>query len=196
MLTVSDIAAGFSPWHIARAAGLTAYLLLFTVTTSGLLLSVRLTAAKYRPQLVNIHQKSLYSLVFFTWLHGLILLFDKHVPFSLADILIPYWSDAYSWPLALGILAFYALLAIALTTIPAIIKLSGPKLWRYAHYLAFPGYWLALYHGFTLGTDSGNGFILTLYAITGGLTACLTLLRIGYSLKKRGYYDADTVRGR
>ncbi|WP_346353085.1 ferric reductase-like transmembrane domain-containing protein [Azotosporobacter soli] len=196
MLTLSDVAAAFSTWHIARAAGLTAYLLLFTVTASGLLQSLRLIDAKHRPRLARLHQKSLYSLLLFTLLHALILLFDKHVSFSLADVLIPYWSDAYSWPLALGILAFYALLTIAITTVPAIIKLSGAKLWRYAHYLAFPAYWLALYHGFTLGSDSGNKFVLALYAVTGGLTACLTLLRIGYSLKKRGYYDADTARGR
>ena len=181
MLTLTDI---FSIWHITRAAGLTAYLLLFLATTCGLMLSLQLTAIKYRSTILYFHKKSLYLLFLFTLLHGLILLFDKHVPFSLADIALPFWSGYSSWPLALGILAFYALMILSVTGMPNILKMLGHKRWRYLHYLSFPCYWLALFHGFTQGTDSSNYIILTLYVATGCIVSYLTFLRVWRSLKK------------
>lgn len=98
--------------------------------------------------------------------------------------------------MALGILAFYALLIITITAIPAIIKSLGHKVWRYAHFLAFPCYWAALYHGIAMGTDSGSHLVITLYAFTAGIIVCLTLIGVWKSFEKRGHQYAHSASGR
>lgn len=97
---------------------------------------------------------------------------------------------------ATGILAFYALSIVTISSVSAIIKVLGAKLWRFAHYLAFPCFWFALYHGLTIGTDSTSPLIILLYAVTGGVTVLLTLLRIGMFLWKRGIADEYSACGR
>lgn len=192
MLTLTDITTQFSTWHIARAAGLTAYLLLFATTTCGLLLSLQLIPIKYRQKALSIHTISVYSLLLFTLLHATILLFDKHVSFSLADIFIPFWTDYHSWPMALGILSFYGLVLISITAIPLMLKFIGYKRWRYMHYFTFGCYWLALYHGLTLGTDSRSLIVLGLYASTAGITFYLSGLRVWKYVIKKSYHNSQS----
>ena len=170
----SDIITIFSTWHVIRAAGLTAYLLLFVISALGLMISLQMLPVKYRSQALVIHKFSAIACVAFTLVHGLMLLFDDYVHFSLGDILIPYKADGYGEGLVTGILAFYSLLVITIVSIPVIMKVVGAAIWRKAHYFALPCYWLALYHGIMVGTDRDAVAIVLLYATTslGMLVLC------------------------
>ena len=178
----TDLVTIFSTWHIARAAGLTAYLLLFIITACGLLFTLQVVPSKHRPFIMHLHKASVFACIAFTLLHGIILMFDKHIHFSAADVFIPFWSDYKSWETGLGIVAFYVILVVTLTSIPAITKMLQFKMWKNVHYLAFPCYWLAFYHGLVLGTDSHSTFMIALYVCTAGTIFTLMLLRIWKSL--------------
>ena len=95
-----DITTIFSTWHIVRAAGLTAYLLLFVISACGLLISLRLLPLPYRSPAMTIHKTASQSCVILTLVHVLLLLGDQYTQFSLADVLIPLWADEYGAELA------------------------------------------------------------------------------------------------
>jgi hypothetical protein len=186
----------FSAWHIIRATGLTAYVLLFLITACGLLLSMRLLPVRYRSVVISLHGAAALACLFVSVVHVIVLLLNKHMPFSLADVLLPFWTEDPAGEIATGIFAFYVLLIVTISSVSAIMKIIGAKLWRSAHYLAFPCFWFALYHGLTIGTDSNSPFILLLYAVTGGAAILLTLLRTGMFMWKRGIADEYSARGR
>ena len=190
-----DITTIFSTWHIVRAAGLTAYLLLFVISACGLLISLRLLPLPYRTGAMAIHKTASQSCVILTLVHVLLLLGDQYTQFSLADVLIPLWADEYGAELATGILAFHGLLLITIFAIPAIMKKVGNDVWRKAHYLALPGFWLALYHGFMAGTDTKAAGIMALYLVTGTVMTVLCGLKAVRILKKgRQTYEYSPCR--
>lgn len=194
--SLTEIAAIFSTWHITRAAGLTAYLLLFMITVCGLLLSMHKVPAKYRPSVVNIHRTAAFACLLSAVVHVVALLLNHHVPFSFADVLLPFWKEDTAGETATGVLAFYAMLLVTITSVSAIMKLLGSKLWRFAHYLAFPCFWFSLYHGLKLGTDSDSPLVTLLYAVTSGIVIMLTWLRIWTIIQKRGFAYEHSTCGR
>ena len=183
-MNIVDITTMFSTWHIIRAAGLTAYLLLFVISACGLLISLRLLPLPYRSLAMAIHKTASLSCIVFTFVHALVLLVDEYAQFSLADLLIPFWADDYGAELVTGILAIYSLLIITIFAIPAIMKKVGNNVWRKAHYLALPGFWLALYHGVMAGTDADAIGVMALYLVTGTVMMVLCSLKAGRMLMK------------
>jgi len=193
---MNELSTIFSTWHIIRAAGLTAYLLLFLTTAGGLLLSLQTVPAKYRSSITNIHNTVALTGILFTLLHLSALLFDKQIHFSLADVFIPFWSSYQALDSTLGIIAFYLMVILTLVSIPAIMKRVGYRMWRSIHHLAFLCYWIALYHSVVLGTDSSNMFVSTLYIFTGVIVVSLISLRVKKSMQGRGSHYAHSARGR
>ena len=94
-----------------------------------------------------VHQSSGWFGLLFGMIHGLVLSFDQSVHFSLSDILIPFTSDYKPISTGLGTISLYILLVLIITS--DFIKQLGRKAWKAIHFLAFPGYLLALYHGIT-----------------------------------------------
>lgn len=193
---LSTISAMYSPWYITRAAGLTAYLLLFLVITCGLMLSMRRIPARYRPAADNVHKTAAAACLFFTLAHVAALLVNQYLPFSFADVLVPFRRENTGWELATGVFALHALVLVTITSVSAIMKLLGNKLWRFAHYFAFPCFWFSLYHGFKTGTDSTSPFVTGLYAVTAGVVVLVSLLRIWTSVQKRGKVYEHSACGR
>jgi len=179
---VTDV---FSTWHIARGTGLTAYVLLFLITGGGLALSLQLVPPKIRAGFLGLHRTASIAAAIMLLLHGSILIFDRHVAFSLADVWLPFWASHKTLEMATGIIAFYTLAALVFTSLRSVMKAIGFENWRFTHYLAFPCYLLALYHGVMLGTDSGAPAILILYQSTASIILAMTLLRIGKSVGKK-----------
>ena len=194
--SMNELTTIFSTWNIIRAAGLTAYVLLFLTTAGGLLLSLQAVPANYRSSITSIHNTIATTGILFTLLHLSALLFDKQIHFSLADVFIPFWSSYQTLGSTLGIIAFYVMAIMTLTSIPAIMKKLGYGMWRSIHSLAFLCYWIALYHSVVLGTDSGNALISTLYIFTGFIVVSLISLKIKKSMQGRGSHYAHSARGR
>lgn len=175
----------FSTWHIARGTGLTAYVLLFLVTGGGLALSLKLVPFKIRAEFLGLHRTTSIAAAIMLLLHGSILVFDRHVSLSLADVWLPFWVSNNTLEMATGIIAFYTLVTLVLSSLRSVMKAIGFENWRFTHYLAFPCYLLALYHGIMLGTDSGAPAIRLLYQSTASIILAMTLLRIWKSIGKK-----------
>jgi sulfoxide reductase heme-binding subunit YedZ len=171
----------FPVWNTTRAAGFVSYLLLFFSMMAGLLQSFRFLGTNTRSVALVIHSTCGWLGFLFGMVHGLVLLFDKQVPYSFTEIFVPFASPRAMLPTACGILAFYILFFLVLTS--DLMKQLGRKIWRAIHYLAFPGYVLALYHGIALGTDTQSISIQIVYGVTGAVTFSLIVARILLSIQ-------------
>lgn len=148
-------------WYVARSAGLIGFVLLWITIFLGL--SIR------NPLLKKIIQP-VYSFDFHCFvaaaatvaalIHGTSLLFDQTLGFSLPDIAIPYFSKTTLVDpnfLALGIMAFYAMVVMTVTS----YLRSHLKhwLWRVLHFLNPVAFVFVVVHGYMNGTDMKNFWI-------------------------------------
>jgi len=104
-------------WYLSRAAGLTAYGLLWLAIVLGLSLSNRLARVwPGGPTAADLHQfASLLALVFAA-VHGLVLLGDQYIGYTAVQILVPFAGTAYRplW-VGLGQVGFYLAAVVAVT---------------------------------------------------------------------------------
>lgn len=176
-------------WYVSRASGILAAILLALLVLSGVGL---LTGQTYRilEPLPAWAAHRAVGLAFgaMTLIHISVLLFDKFIGFDLADLLIPFASDYKplmigglelgSMYLALGILAFYAIIIIIASSLYWIN--SQPKRWQLLHYLSYAVLAMVFIHGLFLGTDLQGGLARVLW-VAGGLAL---LAAIGLRLQR------------
>jgi methionine sulfoxide reductase heme-binding subunit len=159
-------------WYITRAAGLTSYFLLWLSMVWGLVLPTKF----FHPFLdshfsYDFHEfLSLLGLGFVA-LHVIVLLFDKFLPFSLLQILIPFTDSYRPFWVGLGILGFYLFLLVTVTFYMR--KAIGPQAFRGIHALSLLGYLGATLHALFAGTDSA--FPLTQFLYVGTFLIVLFL---------------------
>jgi DMSO/TMAO reductase YedYZ heme-binding membrane subunit len=145
--------SGQFPWFVARAAGLVAWGLLTLATLWGLALSTKLFGKRPRPNwLLDLHRMLGALALVFTGVHVAAILADQYVHFSLVDVLVPFASSWHPLAVAWGVVGFYLLAAVELTSL-ARAKLSK-RIWRRVHYLSFPLFVSATVHGLAAGTDA------------------------------------------
>ena len=85
--------------------------------------------------------------------HGLLLLGDHGIGFSLVQEIVPFAASSYR-PVWVGLrqITFYLWLAIAFSFY--VRKRIGQKTWRVLHYVSLLTFALALVHGIFSGTDT------------------------------------------
>ena len=106
-------------WDLARSSGIAAYLLMWLSVAFGLIITNRMARIwPGGPTAFDLHQFSSLLGMGFAVFHGLILLGDQYINFTLPQILIPFASVNYKtiW-VGLGQLAFYALIPVTFTSI-------------------------------------------------------------------------------
>ncbi len=178
---LSASAVGNEPkvyWYLSRAAGLVAYLLLWLSVALGLTITNRLVRVwPGGPTALDLHQFSSLLALGFAVFHGLILLGDRYMNYSLAQLALPFGDSDYRpfW-VGLGQLSFY--LAVLITFSFNVRRLIGLRAWRWLHYASFALYAMVTAHGLGAGTDSTTPPVLVLYISTGATTIFLTLLRV------------------
>ena len=92
--------------------------------------------------------------VFFTGIHVLGLVADSYVYFGWSEILVPMASEWKAGPVAWGVVAFYLLLAVEVTSLA--MKKMPRRIWLAIHRLSLPLYALSTVHGIQAGTDTLN----------------------------------------
>lgn len=177
-------------WYLTRAAGLVAYVLLWASVSLGLLQSIGLLKGVTSP-LANVDMHSFFSLgaIYATVYHAVILLWDRHMPFTWTDLLVPFAVGHDPILVGLGSLSFYIALGAVVTT-----YLRGkltPRLWRSIHLFSLVSFFLALAHGARLGTDTELAAVGYLYRFTGISVAFLLLCRV----YKGVWGNANPTRG-
>jgi predicted ferric reductase len=152
-------------WYITRAAGLITYLLLWLSTVWGLAIPSKIFSDLLNGEFAfDFHQFiSLLSLGFLG-LHVFILTGDRYLPYSLAQVLIPFQSPYRPVWVGIGSLAFYLSLLVTLTFY--LRKRIGIKAFRAIHYTSLLAYLFAVVHALQSGTDSTLPVIQLMYACT------------------------------
>jgi methionine sulfoxide reductase heme-binding subunit len=140
-------------WFVTRAAGWVAYFLLWFSTVWGLLLPTRLLDRVISPTFAfDFHEFiSLLSLGF-VGLHVGVLLFDRYLPYSLAQIFVPFLSPYRPFWVGIGVLGLYLSLLVTVTFY--LRKWIGQKRFKAIHTLSLLAYFGVVLHAFFSGTDS------------------------------------------
>jgi predicted ferric reductase len=151
-------------WYMARSAGVVAYLLLWGSVAWGIMVSSKLLNAVLKPLTAyELHQfLSILALIVGVF-HGLILLGDSYIRFSLLDILIPFKSSYQPFWVGLGTLGLYVMAILVASFY--VKKHIGHRAWRVLHYSSF-GVWIMItLHSVMAGTDSTLPLMQLLYIV-------------------------------
>ena len=171
-------------WFISRGSAITAYFLLWATMVFGVTVTNKM-AVKW-PGLAKtneLHQFISILGLSFGLLHGLILLGDHYMNFSLWQIFVPFSTTNYL-PLAVGIgqIGFYIWFILVISFY--VRKKIGGKVWRGIHYASYFTYLAVLIHSLIGGTDVGLPWMRGVYWITGGLLLFFTIYRILYEIEQ------------
>jgi hypothetical protein len=179
---LSTSLAGTEPkayWYLARSSALVAYGLIWLAMVFGLLMTSKLARLwPGGPTAFDLHQHTSLLGLAFALFHALILLGDRYIQATFAQVLVPF---AYPGPgplwVGLGQLALYGLALVALSFY--VKDRLGRRTWRLIHFMSFALFALALAHGVGAGTDSGTGLARLLYWASGGSILFLAIYRAG-----------------
>lgn len=139
-------------WYATRSAGVVAWVLLTISVLWGLALSTKVFGKRPRPNwLLDLHRFVGGLAVVFTAVHVVAIVLDSFVDFSVLNVLVPFTGTWHPGAVAWGIVAFYALVAVEVTSL--LRARVSKRLWRATHYLSFPLFALATVHALTAGTD-------------------------------------------
>ena len=164
------------PWILARAAGLTAYVLLTALVVTGLVLAHPRAARLRRPHprtRLSLHAGlSAFTLVLVV-LHVVVLATDRYAGVGWRGALVPFASSYRPLPVTLGVLGLYAG-AVAGGTAALAGRLGG-RVWFGVHRVAAGSFVLAWLHAVLTGSDALG--LRLLHALTGTVVAVLAVSR-------------------
>jgi hypothetical protein len=179
-------------WYIARGAGLAALVLLTLSTSLGAFVSRHGPSGPNRNPARRYLVQYLHRIFAGLGLAALGVHFGAILADSFANVgwmgaLVPFTAGYRAGAVALGSLALYIFLAVAVLGLARgriAATPRGARIWRVLHGLAYVGWGLAVLHGFTAGTDSSVGWVRNLYqlclvAVVGSVAARLLQYRPG-----------------
>jgi DMSO/TMAO reductase YedYZ heme-binding membrane subunit len=148
-------------WLLARAGGLTAYVMLTLSVLAGLVLKSRPFRALKPAAVTDLHR--LLALLGLGALagHAIALVLDSTVHVSVAGLFVPGLVSYRPVWTSLGILA--AELMILVYASFSLRKRIGTKNWRKLHWATYGIFGAATVHGIAAGTDTAQPWVLGLY---------------------------------
>lgn len=142
-------------WYLARAAGITAWACATASVLWGMALSTRALGSKpSAPWLTDLHRYLGGLTLAAVGAHLLGLWADSFVSFGPRELFVPLASDWRPWPVALGILALYGLLAVEVTSL--LRRRMSRAWWRRVHLTAYLVWAMTTLHLLLAGTDAAN----------------------------------------
>ncbi len=175
------------PWYITRASGFVAAIALIFLMLSGIGFITGTTFRFLEPLTAwATHKAVAYVFAASLVIHGTALLFDTYVPFTVAQVLVPFLSPYRevtignyhlgSLYVALGIIAMYFVLAIILSSLLWIDK--KPHTWKLFHFLAYLTVIFVFIHALYLGTDLAQGIFRIMWIMFGVGVAVAVVFRL------------------
>ncbi len=166
-------------WYVARSGGIFAWVLITLSVCWGLFISTKATAKAAQPaRVLDLHRFLGGLAVAFTMVHIVGLVADSYVYFGWSEVLVPFATDWKPGAVAWGILAFYLLLAVEISSL--LMKHLPRRLWMGIHRLSFVVYVGSTLHGLQAGTDVLNDWyriaMLASVNIVGFLSVVLILV--------------------
>lgn len=175
------------PWYITRASGLVAAVALVVLILSGVGLITGYSFKFLEPLTAWATHKALAMVFAISVLvHGAALLFDRYIPFTIAQVLMPFASHYRnltisghhfgSFYTALGIFAAYFILAMIISSLLWIDK--KPHTWKALHFLSYLVMIFVFFHALYLGTDLSHGIFRVIWIIFGVAVALAIIHRV------------------
>jgi sulfoxide reductase heme-binding subunit YedZ len=165
-----------SLWILARASGLTAYVLLTLSMLAGLVVKSRPFGRAVNAAAATDTHRSLSLLALgAVALHGLTLVLDSTVHISVPALLVPGLAPYRPLWTGLGVLA--AELAGLIVISFSLRKKIGARVWRRLHWATYGVFAAATIHGLAAGTDTSRPWAFALYVGAVGSVAFATAWR-------------------
>ncbi len=173
-------------WYAARAAGIVAYLLLTAVVLVGVGLAGRVTVPLLpRFAVTEVHRFGSLLVGSFVALHVATIAIDAFLPFSPAQLAVPFLATYRPLWTGLGIVAAELLIAVAISNR---LRTRLPyRTWRRIHYVNFAIWIGATIHGIGAGTDSRAPWLVAVYAVAIGSVAAVCSFRFVPRLRSLGW---------
>ena len=149
-------------WLLARASGLTAYVLLACSVLAGLVVKSRPFGRALKTAAVaDVHRFLALLALGMLALHGGALTLDRTIHLSPVALFAPGASPYRPLPVALGVVACE--LAALIVVSFSVRRRIGLRNWRRLHWLTYLVFVAATVHGIAAGTDSSRPWAIDLY---------------------------------
>jgi len=177
-------------WYLTRVSAMLAWALMTLSVVWGVLLSTRLLRRVDNPAwLQDLHRYLGGLAVVMVLVHMVTLMLDGWLHLSPAELLIPMASDYRPFAVALGILAFYLLVAVQVTSM--VMHRLPRRFWKGLHFSIYGVVILVAFHAGLAGTDAGSlGYVILASSII-GLTVLATIARLIVSGRTRAAATAE-----
>jgi len=143
----------------------------------GLALSTKAFGRRARPNwLLDLHRFLGGTALVFVVTHVVSIMFDSYVSFGLVEVLVPFTGTWHPAAVAWGIVGFYLLLAVEVTSL--LRKRLSKRAWRLTHYLSFPLFIVATVHVLAAGTDRQTFLLRAVMGVTTVAIVALTVIRL------------------
>ncbi len=164
-------------WYVSRSSALVAFFLLYVSIFLGLTLRIPFLRKIFSPVYsMKVHGWIALQATLFALIHGMVLMFDKFYNFSFADLFVPFVSSFEPKPLAMGIVAFYLMVLLVLTSYAR--KFISQKIWRITHFANIALYVLGMIHAVNLGTDMKNPIVFDIFIFANAFLIFVMLYNI------------------
>lgn len=164
-------------WYISRASALIAWALMTASVLWGILLSTRIMRRVDNPAwLQDLHGYLGGTSLVMVGLHMVSLMIDSWLKFTATEVLVPFATDFKPLPVALGILAFYLLVAVQGSSL--MLKGLPRMFWKALHYASYAALLLVSFHAGLTGTDVGSLWYKIMSITLISVAAIAVILRI------------------
>ena len=161
-------------WYVSRSSGIVAWLMLTATVIWGIIFADGLFKRR-AAWFLDLHRWLGGLTVVFLGVHLVSLLADSYVQFGLLDILVPFASQWRPVAVALGIIAFWLVVAVAVTSVA--VRRLPRRWWRGVHLASYATFWLTTIHGALAGTDASRPLYVT--------TASVVLMAVVIAVSQR-----------
>ena len=166
-------------WLLARASGLTAYILLTLSVLAGLVLKSRpFGRAVKASSVMDLHRLLALLGLASLGVHATALLLDRTVRMPVAGLFVPGSSPYRPVAVAFGVVAA-ELMALVVVSF-SVRRLTGQKAWRLLHWWTYAIFALATAHGLLADSDSAQPWARSLYLGAFAAVAFATAWRASY----------------
>lgn len=171
-------------WYVSRMSALVGFAFLYVSMVMGLAIRIPSLRTFFGAKdTFSVHCWISLQATLLAFIHGGALIFDKFINFSLKDVFIPFASAYRPHMVALGVIAFYLMLILVITSY---LKTKMPhKLWRSVHFFNIILYVFSVVHAWQLGTDLSSNFARAIFFSFNSLLAMLVVWHLIERIKCR-----------
>lgn len=179
-------------WYLTRSSALIGYFLLWISIFLGLSIRIPILNRVVKPiYSYRIHCWISLQALIFALIHGLSLLGDKYVNFSLGNIFIPYYPQPAGNVdmsfLFLGIASFYIMILLVITSY--FRESISHSWWRAIHFLNIGLFVIVFIHSLYLGTDLQSGVLRFIFIYLNTFLALLLIINLSLRFFKNNNED-------